>query len=173
MAKTTIRTADRGGRLLHEMNRRYQEAWTRRETALTRRTGPHQKVAQLTVYLPGGAAYRLWREPSPAAMLLPFPVENLENHKRPPAGSVAIVIPLKDHGGLLSNCLRSIRSTTRQPTGNHCFTDNGSTCPRTLRYLERLREKAGSKSSLIRVRSISRDSATSGHNKRTPIFFCS
>jgi GT2 family glycosyltransferase len=124
---------------LHELNRRYQEAWNRAE-----------RLQDELDQIKKSRSYRLltwwrwfvgrWRAPPAAGAAPAFVVENLESCKRPPTGSVAIVIPFKDHVDMLANCLRSIRRASHR-ISEVILLDNGSSCPRTLRCLERLRRR--------------------------------
>src|SRR5207245_1806547 len=79
-----------------------------------------------------------WRRRTPPEARPPFLSENLEQQQVPPAGTVSVVIPFKDHVDLLTTCLRGLRRGT-YPHRQVILIDNGSTCARTLRYLDKLR----------------------------------
>ena len=132
---------------LHTLNRRYQEAWDRAE-----------RLQDELDHIKKSRVYRLlswWRRlarrwrgfpGSQRETLAPpsFPSENLEATQVPVKGTVSILIPFKDHLDLLRNCLRSLRRGSYQ-SKEIILLDNGSTCPRMLKYLKRVRGLAGPK----------------------------
>src|SRR5262249_40898206 len=54
-----------------------------------------------------------------------------------PTGLVSIIIPFRDQSDLLRNCVRSLFRRTRQRF-ELVLVNNGSTDPRTLRFLDRV-----------------------------------
>jgi GT2 family glycosyltransferase len=55
---------------------------------------------------------------------------------------ISVIIPIKDKGYLLRNCLDSFQNLTHLPKEiqiEFIVVDNGSTCPKTLKYLEQLK----------------------------------
>jgi GT2 family glycosyltransferase len=120
--------------LVHELNQRYKEAWDRAE----------RLQAELD-NIKGSRAWRLliwwrrlafWRRSAPAVPPSSFRGENLEACRVRPAGTVSMLIPFKDRLDLLRNCLKSLRRSSYPY--QVVLIDNGSTNPRTCRYLQRL-----------------------------------
>jgi GT2 family glycosyltransferase len=124
---------------LHALNQRYKQAWDRTE-----------HLQDELDHIKKSAGYRLacwlrrlagfWgSSPAPEIGRLsspPFGIENLDDQVGPATGSVTILIPFRDHFGLLRNCLRSLRRGSYGQV-EILLLDNGSTCPRTLRFLRR------------------------------------
>jgi GT2 family glycosyltransferase len=123
----------------HELNQRYKQQWDRAERLQDELDAIKKSRAYRLLCWWRGIA-RLWRKasrPAPdSGPLSAFPMENLEHCQGPGVGSVSILIPFKDRVELLRNCLRSLRRGS-YPSVEILLLDNGSTCPRTLRYLER------------------------------------
>jgi GT2 family glycosyltransferase len=125
---------------LHELNRRYQEAWNRAE-----------RLQDELDHIKKSRAYRLfawwrsladhWRRSPCSSPALPFTSEILQDYRGPATGSVSILIPFKDRLDLLRNCLRGLRRGT-YPYRDVVLIDNGSTCPITLGYLERFQVRS-------------------------------
>lgn len=127
---------------LHVLNQRYKEAWDRAERL-------HDELE----HIKNSRAYRClcwwqclarwWRTQTPATEPhSAFVSENLESQGAPANGTVSLIIPFKDQPDLLRNCLRSLRRGTRVPD-EILLLDNGSTCPRLRRYLQRLQGRPG------------------------------
>ena len=133
---------------LHTLNRRYQEAWDRAERLQDeldhiKKSRAYRLLScgRLPCLLLGAVSSAPGRETlAPPA----FPTENLEATQVPTKGTVSILIPFKDRLDLLRNCLRSLRRGSYQPK-EIILLDNGSSCPRMLKYLKRVRGLAGPK----------------------------
>jgi len=137
MAETSERHRSEFRESLHELNQRYKQAWDRAE-----------RLQDELDHIKNSRAYRfvcwlkrisgLWkgaRRCVPSRRLSPeFASEFLDHDLASPIGSVTILIPFKDHLDLLRNCIRSIRHSSYRDV-EIVLLDNGSTCPRTLRYL--------------------------------------
>ena len=120
---------------LHDLNRRYKEAWDRAE----------RLEAELE-HVKKSRAYRLltaWRRWSglfrKSACPLPenvpsFTQEYFDDLLGQPVGTVSVIIPFKNRLDLLKNCVESLFAASRRPT-EIVLVDNGSTCVRTLDYL--------------------------------------
>lgn len=123
---------------LHELNQRYKHAWDRAE-----------RLQDELNHIKNSRAYRFvcWLrsltrlgfetpqsvlDHSPASV---FSIENLDNELAPASGTVTILVPFKDRVELLRNCVRSLRRSTYRQV-EILLLDNGSSCPRTLRYLQ-------------------------------------
>src|SRR5437588_2403065 len=95
---------------LHELNRRYQEAWDRAER-LQDELDDIKKSRPFRLLSCWRRLTRLWRAhpgPEPELHRL-FPTEILENQQVAAVGTVSILIPFKDRLDLLRNCLRGLR----------------------------------------------------------------
>jgi GT2 family glycosyltransferase len=129
--------------LIHLLNRRYHAEWERAERlqielARARRWGLWPAFALLR---------RLKRRLRPAAAdltagVLPFPGQTVAEVAGRPEGRVSIIIPFKDRPELLRNCLGSLRLSTYRRF-EVVLVNNGSTEPRTQRYLWRLEGRRG------------------------------
>ncbi len=123
---------------LHEVNQRYRQAWDRAERLQDELD--HIKKSRAYRLLCGWRrlAQRLFRaaapKPTPEA---PFVTEFLGDAATPPNGTVSVIIPFKDRLDLLKTCLHALKRT-RYPIREVLLLDNGSTCPRLLRYLGRI-----------------------------------
>lgn len=126
---------------LHELNQRYRREWDRAER-LQDELDEIKKSRSYRLLCWWRRLARLWRnEPTSAAsdrdLINAFPVEYLDERRSHGSGTVSIVIPFRDQVELLRNCLRSLRRCSYRPM-EVLLLDNGSTSPRTLRYLDRL-----------------------------------
>ena len=121
---------------LHELNQRYRQAWDRAERLQDELDDIKKSRAYRLLcwwrHFTGRRRSRTGAKPS-----VPFKMEFLDDPATPPSGTVSIVIPFKDRLDLLKTCLHGLRSGT-YPVHEIVLLDNGSTCPRTLRYLERI-----------------------------------
>ena len=122
---------------LHDLNQRYHHAWNRAE-----------RLQDELEHIKKSRAYRLlccwrnlaqmWRSSPPAIKQSePFLMEYFVDQGAPATGTVSIVIPFKDRLDLLRNCLHSLRRGS-YPVREIVLLDNGSACPRLLRFLERI-----------------------------------
>jgi GT2 family glycosyltransferase len=138
---TSARKLSNGYRhTLHELNQRYHEAWNRAERLQDELDNIKKSRAyRLFAWWRGLANY--WRPSPRSSPASRFTSESLQNHRGPAAGSVSILIPFKDRLDLLRNCLRSLRRGT-YPHREVVLLDNGSTCPRTLHYFQRLQARS-------------------------------
>ncbi|MBY0514692.1 MAG: glycosyltransferase family 2 protein [Gemmataceae bacterium] len=138
MARHVARGREPYRELLHLLNQRYQREWVRAEL-----------LANELAAMKGS---RLWRVVSWVRRLLPFrppaaprvteeAVPYTPLRIRPPAARVTIVIPFRDQPDLLRNCLRSLRRGTYRRF-DVVLVNNGSTDPRGLRILDRLRTRS-------------------------------
>jgi GT2 family glycosyltransferase len=123
---------------LHELNQRYKQAWDRAERLQDELNDIKQSRAYrlLSWWRRLGSVWRKTAKPQWDQQSDTAPVEYLDDVRTPPVGSVTIVIPFRDRLDLLRNCLRSLRRSTYRHF-DILLLDNGSTCARTLRYLER------------------------------------
>jgi GT2 family glycosyltransferase len=121
---------------LHELNRRYQEAWDRAERLQDELDDIRaSRIFQLLRWCRDLAGF--WRRPSRSTKpeSLPFASENLDKQQVPATGTVTVLIPFKDHLDLLRNCLRGLRRN--RWVSEILLLDNGSTCRHTLEFLDR------------------------------------
>lgn len=124
---------------LHLLNQRYKQAWDRAE----RLQDELDDIKNSRVYRFLGWWRCLagwWRRQQPSTAAPPFTSAYLPVPEAAAAGTVSVVIPFKDGLGLLRPCLRSLRQASRRPD-EIVLVDNGSTCPRLLRYLQHLRNR--------------------------------
>jgi GT2 family glycosyltransferase len=126
--------------LIHALHRRYYHEWRRaeyleRELARVRGRWGGALFAWL-LYL------KRWLRPADTTMetYSPEPCPTLEEDPGPVSGRVSIIIPFKDRLELLRGCLRSLRDSTYRDF-EVVLVDNGSSDPRTARYLYRLRRR--------------------------------
>jgi GT2 family glycosyltransferase len=71
---------------------------------------------------------------------LSFNFYRIRYHIQP--AKISVIIPIKDKSYLLRNCLDSFQNLTHLPKEiqvEFIIVDNGSTCPKTLKYLEQLK----------------------------------
>jgi GT2 family glycosyltransferase len=123
---------------LHVLNQRYHEAWSRAERLEDELT--HIKQARAYRFFQWWQRLSgLWHSQHQTPRPAPFPMEILEDHRVPASGSVSIIILFKNHVDLLRNCLRSLKGG--YPIREVLLLDNGSTCPRLARNLDRLRRQ--------------------------------
>jgi GT2 family glycosyltransferase len=129
--------------LIHLLNQRYHQEWERAEQLQEELTR-----IQSWWFWPALAWLRRvkhWLRPaaSPAACEPPTtPCRTLQEIPGTPSGLVSIVIPFKDSLPLLRNCLTSLRASTYRRF-EIILVNNGSSEPRTQRYLWRLAGRPG------------------------------
>jgi GT2 family glycosyltransferase len=129
--------------LIHLLNQRYHQAWERAEQL-------QDELARIRSWwiwpvLAWLRRVKQWLRPAASA----------SNHEPPssscrtlteipgtPTGLVSIVIPFKDSLPLLRNCLTSLRASTYRRF-EIVLVNNGSTEPRTLRFLWRVASRPG------------------------------
>lgn len=143
MAERTTRAADWKARaaLIHLLNQRYHREWVRAELLQNELDGLRRSRMFRAVAWVQRLKQRVWparcTEPTLATAATPYlPPRDLPAS----SGRVSIVIPFKDQAGLLRNCLRSLRTNTCRRF-EVVLVDNGSTDPRTLQLLERVRPR--------------------------------
>ena len=127
--------------LIHLLNQRYRKEWERAEALAAELAALRgSRLARLVAWLrrlkqrlrpPAAPAYLPWSVPCPE-----WPAA------APPAGRVSIIIPFKDRVELLRDCLRSLRASSYRDY-EIILVDNGSTEPRTQRFLWRLTGRPG------------------------------
>jgi GT2 family glycosyltransferase len=129
--------------LIHLLNQRYRREWERAEAltaelAAVRGSGFWRAVACLrrlkARLLPPPAVpdYLPWDDSCPGWIVA----------SDPPTGRVSIIVPFRDRVELLRNCLHSLRASTYRDY-EVILVDNGSSEPRTQRYLWRLAGRRG------------------------------
>jgi GT2 family glycosyltransferase len=124
--------------LIHLLNQRYHQAWERAELL-------QEELTRIRSWwfwpaLEGLRRLKRWLRPlaSPPALAEPSPpCQTLTEIPGTPAGTVSLVIPFKDGLPLLRNCLTSLRASTYRRF-EIILVNNGSTEPRTQRYLWRI-----------------------------------
>jgi len=133
---------------LHELNHKYRQQWERAER-LQDELNDIKKSRAYRILCWWRAFAGFWRAAPPskslAETLSEFPVEILEHRQAPATGNVSVIIPFKDRIELLRDCLRSIRRGSCSPA-EILLLDKRQYCPRTLRYLERIRSRTESSS---------------------------
>jgi GT2 family glycosyltransferase len=121
--------------LIHELNRRYRREWDRAERLRDELADIRASRAwRLLAWLRRCKRRLLAPHPSPPQGVA-FAWGALPERPGQPRGRVSIVIPFKDRVELLRGCLRSFRSCTYR-LFDIILVDNGSTEPRTQRYLD-------------------------------------
>jgi len=138
LQKTQRRTNYR--RLIHQLNQRYHQEFIRAERlqadlAVVRRLRATWVLRGLRWL--GNSVRRLTRPSLQDSAVAPLTMKPV-----PVDGQVSIIIPFRDSGELLRDCLRSLR----RGTYSHyeiVLVDNGSREPGLLRLLARLEGKAG------------------------------
>lgn len=129
---------------IHLINQRYYHQWRRAERLeheLARvRAGRLGTLLAWLLYLKR-KLIPLKSHPLEASLQV---CEAVEGKAYPAAGRVSVIIPFRDHPDLLRACLGSLRRTVRQNV-EYVLIDNGSRESRTLRALDRLRQRPGVK----------------------------
>ncbi len=126
--------------LIHWLNQRYKQEWDRAE----------RLQAELTALRSSGA-WRLvcWLRRLKDLLRRPRPARpparaaaprRLEFASRTARGRVSILIPFRNRAALLRNVLRGLAATSYRRF-EVVLIDNGSDCPRTRRYVQRLRQR--------------------------------
>jgi GT2 family glycosyltransferase len=128
--------------LIHLLNQRYHREWVRaeglrQELDAMRRSRLWRAVGWLRTLMNWFSLPKPPAEPPLAERAAPYVPPSPDS---PAAGLVGIVIPFRDQPGLLLNCLRGLAASTYRRF-EVVLVDNGSTDPRTLRLLGRLRGK--------------------------------
>ncbi len=128
---------------IHLLNQRYYEQWHRaerleRELARVR----HRWYGPVLSWLLLLKRQLIPLRRHPLETMLPMG-EILPEPTQPVSGRVSVIIPLRDHVELLRPCLKSLRRG--YPDLEIVLVDNGSREPRTLRVLDRLRQRRGIK----------------------------
>jgi GT2 family glycosyltransferase len=131
------RPADRWRQLIHQLNQRYRQEFDRAERFRAELADIHGSRAwrllawlrRLKRLFPSDRPSSTPLAPAASPLRLCTPV--LRSDRR-----VSIIIPFKDRVELLRGCLKSLRASTHRRF-EVILVDNGSTEPRTLRYLER------------------------------------
>lgn len=128
--------------LIHLLNQRYQREWIRAELLRNELDGIRRSRLGRAI----GWVRRLgrWLFP-PRPVSIPGLAEHAVPYIPPPGvppitGRVSIVIPFRDRPELLQNCLRSLKASTFRRF-EVVLVDNGSTDPRMVRLLDRLRRR--------------------------------
>jgi GT2 family glycosyltransferase len=129
--------------LIHLLNQRYHREWERAEQL-------QDELARIRSWWiwPAVAWLRRlkqWLRPAAAASTQESPSSScrtLSEIPGTPTGQVSIVIPFKDGLPLLRNCLASLRASTYRRF-EIILVNNGSTEPRTQRYLWRIATRSG------------------------------
>lgn len=129
------------GELIHLLNQRYHAEWVRAELLQNQLDAlQHSRLWRAVGWL-RSLIRRVW--PARAAVV-PQLAERATAYTPPPAeppsSRVSIIIPFRDRPELLRNCLRSLRASTYRDY-EVVLVDNGSTDPRTLRLLAKLRTR--------------------------------
>ena len=124
---------------LHTLNQRYHEAWNRAE----RLQDELDNIKKSRAY----CLLRWWQRLAKARtsvpkLSAPFAIEYLNDNAGPANGALSIVIPFRDRLDLLKTCLHGLRRSD-YPARELVLVDNGSVCPRMLRYLERVGKLSG------------------------------
>ncbi|MBI3408022.1 MAG: glycosyltransferase [Planctomycetes bacterium] len=129
------------GATLHLLNQRYKREWDRAQALQAELD--HIKKSRAYRFFGWWQALRRVFRPVRSKLAAPtWKTVSLDGCLVPPQGTISIVIPFRDQAALLRNCLRSLRSST-YPIEEIVLVDNDSSCPKTLRYLDRLRSRSG------------------------------
>jgi GT2 family glycosyltransferase len=128
--------------LIHRLNQRYHAEWVRAELLRNELDGLRQsRLGRLVAWYHRLKGRLGARNRDSLLSLTERAAPYLPAAKLPaPSGRVSIIIPFKDRPELLANCLRSLRSGTFR-NFEVILVDNGSTNPRTLALLERLKPR--------------------------------
>ena len=121
-------------RLIHELNQRYHQEFIRAER-LAADAALVQRLRASWVFRVLRWFRQLRRNPARDATVSRVELKPVEVR-----GRVSIIIPFKDRGELLCDCLASLRSGTYRDF-EVVLVDNGSSEPRLLQLLERLRQR--------------------------------
>ena len=132
------RRGSRSSELIHQLNQRYYEQWSRAE-----RLERELREARLRWFGPCVAALRglrrlVWpMRIDPATRVEIPPCQLLEAGHTPAQGRVSIVVPFRDQPDLLRRCVASLRMTDYADR-ELILVNHASQQPRTLRTLARL-----------------------------------
>jgi len=133
---------NRYGELIHRLNQRYHAEWVRAELLSNELDGLRQSRLGRLVAWYHRLKRRLWLATHDTRLPL---TERAMAYVPPaevplPTSRVSIVIPFRDCPELLGNCLRSLRAGTYH-NYEVVLVNNGSIDPRTLRLLDRLKQR--------------------------------
>jgi O-antigen biosynthesis protein len=130
------------GELIHLLNQRYHAEWVRAELLQNELDALQRSRLWRAVGWVLALARRVWprRVPVMAELAERATPYLASPQATPPTGRVSIIIPFKDRPELLRNCLRSLQASTYRDF-EVVLVDNGSTDPRTLRLLAKLRTR--------------------------------
>jgi GT2 family glycosyltransferase len=123
--------------LIHLLNQRYRREWERAEAL----QGELDRLKRSPLGPLIVALRWVKRQFSPVPVVPPLAERSTPY--RPscdvgsPTGLVSIIIPFRDQFDLLRNCLRSLRTSTYRHF-EIILVNNGSTDPRTLRFIDRI-----------------------------------
>lgn len=132
--------------VIHLLNQRYHEQWERaerleQELAATRNRWFGPLVSWLRYFKRRFCPIRYKGRPgSRPGELRDAEVQRFVEPTGPITGRVSIIIPFKDQLDLLRGCLRSLKCSTYRDR-EVILVNNGSEQERTLRYLNRARER--------------------------------
>lgn len=126
--------------LIHWLNQRYKKEWDRAERLQAELDNVYASRAWRVVSWM--RRIKAWLRRSPSRAAEHYPTQDLDGMWTVPSGKVSIVIPFRDRGALLQNLVNSLRHSTYRPF-EVILIDNGTTCPRTRRYVGRLAQKRG------------------------------
>jgi GT2 family glycosyltransferase len=126
--------------VIHLLNQRYHEEWLRAESLQEQLDNMRGSRLWQAVSWLRDIKQRLWplpKAPEPKLAARSIPYQMPEGIAKP-RGRVNIIIPFKDRLELLRACLHSLAGTNYRDY-DITLVNNGSTDPRTMRYLKRYR----------------------------------
>ncbi len=126
--------------LIHWLNQCYKQEWLRAEDLQAQlNTIRNTKIWRFLRWL-----RKMTRGtkslPETPSLNFTYSTESCESYRVPPLGSVSLIIPFKDRLALLRDLLQSLSGSTYRRF-EILLVDNGSTCPRMGKYLEKLKGK--------------------------------
>lgn len=122
--------------LVHRLNQRYRQEFDRAERLQAELE--HIRASRAWRILCWWRRVKRWLSSKKHTAAEVFPSEPLDGPLPPASGRVSILIPFRNQAELLRNCLLSLRRTDYRRF-EIILIDNGSSDPRTLRLLGRLR----------------------------------
>jgi GT2 family glycosyltransferase len=128
--------------LIHRLNQRYRQQWERAERLQAELDDIRRSRAwRILGWLRRVRAWFRRVPPGPAATT-DFVTQELTDLPVEPAGHVSILIPFRNAPWLLRAALRGLQATAYRRF-ELVLIDNGSTCPATRRYVDRLARRKG------------------------------